>query len=147
MVERRLHKRQSSGSSLTSDSCSYFSILFLLSFSISFSLPLPFFFNGCQPNLSNIPFGSDNTGEYSVLRLYIVPPCGRANTAPLELNIPLYCPPSHAIIYIYIMPEEVVRCTTGSCGMCNAWKYHKPKNLQQKCPTLLPQAQTKQLQA
>ena len=50
---------------------------------------------------SIIAFPLGRKGEYSVLRLCIVPPCGRANTATLELNIPLYCPPSHIIIYIY----------------------------------------------
>ena len=43
-------------------------------------------------HIISIPFGSDNTGEYSVLRFFIVPPCGRANTATLELNIPLVLP-------------------------------------------------------
>ena len=41
-------------------------------------------------------------GEIFVLRLCIVPPCGRANTATLELNIFPYCPPSHAImLYVF----------------------------------------------
>ena len=46
--------------------------------------------------------GLSNMGKYSVLGLCIVPPRGRANTATLELNISSYCPPSHAIIYIYL---------------------------------------------
>ena len=75
----------------------YFFFLFLLSFSFSPSNFFPTKFESYYC----IPFGLGNTGEYSVLRLCIVPPCGRANTATLELNIPLYCPPSHAIIYIY----------------------------------------------
>ena len=46
--------------------------------------------------------GSGNMGKYSALWFCIVPPFGRANTATIELNIFPYCPPSHAIIYIYI---------------------------------------------
>ena len=45
--------------------------------------------------------GSGNMGKYSALWFCIVPPFGRANTATIELNIFPYCPPSHAIIYIY----------------------------------------------
>ena len=41
-------------------------------------------------------------GKYSVLNLSIVPPFSRADTVDLERNISPYCPPSHAIIYIYI---------------------------------------------
>jgi len=45
---------------------------------------------------------SGSTGEYSILGFGIGPLYGRANTASLELNILLYCPPTHAIIiYIY----------------------------------------------
>ena len=52
-------------------------------------------------------------GKYSVLGLCIVPPCGRANTATLELNISPYCPPSHAIIYIYVslVRSQLVYCS------------------------------------
>ena len=46
--------------------------------------------------------GSGNMGKYSALWFCIVPPFGRANTATIELNIFPYCPPSHAIIYIYL---------------------------------------------
>ena len=46
--------------------------------------------------------GSGNMGKYSALWFCIVPPFGRANTATIELNIFPYCPPSHAIIYMYI---------------------------------------------
>ena len=52
---------------------------------------------------------SGSTGEYSVLSFCIGPPYGRANTASLEPTILLYCPPIHAIIYIYspdLMPIE-----------------------------------------
>ena len=100
-LERCLHKRQSSGSSLTSDSSS----LPLSPFFFLFP-PLPIFFFQWMPtkfesyNKSIIAFLLGRTiqlGEYSVLRLCIVSPCGRANTATLKLNIPLYCPPSHAI--------------------------------------------------
>jgi len=42
---------------------------------------------------------SGSTGEYSVLGFCIGPPYGQANTASLELNILLYCPPTRAIIY------------------------------------------------
>ena len=63
----------------------------LLLFFFFLPSPFPFFFNG-PPNLSHIinciPFGLGNTGEYSVLSFCIVPPCCRANTATLELNIP-----------------------------------------------------------
>ena len=41
-----------------------------------------------------------NVGKYSALWLCIVP---RANTATLVLNISPYCPPSHAIIYMYLL--------------------------------------------
>ena len=41
-----------------------------------FPLPLNFF-----ESYYCIPFGLGNTGEYSVLRLCIAPPCSRANTA------------------------------------------------------------------
>jgi hypothetical protein len=58
---------------------------------------LNFFLDKWPPNLRCIPFWLGNTG-YSVLGLCMVPSCGRANTATLELNIPLYCPPCHAII-------------------------------------------------
>ena len=61
-----------------------------------------------------IPFGSDNTGGYSVLGLCIVPPCSRANTATLELNIPLYCPPSHAIIHMYQDKDSNSACTVNN---------------------------------
>ena len=44
---------------------------------------------------------SGSTGEYSVLGFCIGPPYGRANTASLEPNIFLYCPPTRAIIYMF----------------------------------------------
>ena len=46
--------------------------------------------------------GLSNMGIYSDLWFCIVPPFGRANTATLELNISPYCPPTHAIIYMYM---------------------------------------------
>ena len=55
---------------------------------------------------------SGNMGKYSVLWFCIVPPFGRANTATLELNISPYCPPSHAIIYIY--PSSLQKFTKSS---------------------------------
>ena len=45
---------------------------------------------------------SGSAGEYLVLGFCIGPPYGWANTASLEPNILLYCPPTCAIIYIYI---------------------------------------------
>ena len=50
--------------------------------------------------------GSGNMGKYSALWFCIVPPFGRANTATIELNIFPYCPPSHAIIYIYFFIHQ-----------------------------------------
>ena len=44
---------------------------------------------------------SGSTGEYSVLSFCIGPPYGRANTASLEPNILLYCPPTRAITCMY----------------------------------------------
>jgi len=52
---------------------------------------------------------SDSTGDYSVLGFCIVPPYGLANTASLDPNILLYCPPTRAIIYIYMYNSIV--CT------------------------------------
>ena len=52
--------------------------------------------------------GSGNIGKYSALWFCIVPPYGRANTATLELNIFPYCPPSHAIIYMYQLCTSVL---------------------------------------
>jgi len=49
---------------------------------------------------------SGSTGEYSVLGFCIGPPYSRANTASLEPNILLYCPPTRAIIYIYSLPSN-----------------------------------------
>jgi len=46
-------------------------------------------------------FRLGSTGEYSVLGFCIGPPYGRANTASLEPNILLYCPPTRAIIYMF----------------------------------------------
>ena len=89
---RRSIARWSSGSSLT-----------ILTSSLSFFPPFslrPQWMPTKFESYNKSTFGSNNTGEYSVLRLCIVPPCGQANTATLELNIPLYCPPSHVIIYI-----------------------------------------------
>ena len=85
-LECRLHKRRSSGSSL----CTWFLVFLSLS-PLFFPLPFQFFFKWMPSHIINLPFGLDNT----VLGLCIVPPCGRANTATLELNIP-----SHAIIYL-----------------------------------------------
>ena len=47
-------------------------------------------------------------GKYSVRGFCIVPPCGRANTVTLELNISPYCPPCHAIIYMYSVKDTWV---------------------------------------
>ena len=77
----------------------YFPFLFLLFFFSPSSSTVPTKFESY--NKSIIPFGAGNTGEYSVLRLCIVLPCGRANTVTLKVNIPLYSPPNHAIIHIY----------------------------------------------
>ena len=44
--------------------------------------------------------GSGNMGEFSILDLGIVPPCGRADTVDLERNISPYCPPSHVHVII-----------------------------------------------
>ena len=60
--------------------------------------------------------GLGNMGKYSVLGLCIVPPCGRANTATLELNISPYCPPSHAIIYTSRYPVGI------SMEFCFRWR-------------------------
>ena len=49
---------------------------------------------------------SGSTGEYSVLGFCIGHPYGRANTASLEPNILLYCPPTCAIVYIYILSSH-----------------------------------------
>ena len=48
--------------------------------------------------------GLGNMGQFSG---YVLSPCGRVNTATLELNISPYCPPSHAIIYIYILGRVI----------------------------------------
>ena len=45
-------------------------------------------------------FRSSSTGEYSILIFCIGPPYSRANTASLEPNILLYCPPTRAIYRI-----------------------------------------------
>ena len=61
-------------------------VVFLFLFCFIF----PSNFNGCTPKLSRMllcPFGSGNTGEYSVLELCIVPPCCRVNTANLGTEI------------------------------------------------------------
>ena len=53
---------------------------------------------------------SGSTGEYSVLGFCIGHPYGRTNTASLEPNILLYCPPTCAIVYIYTycLPIQVL---------------------------------------
>ena len=68
---------------------------------------------------------SGSTGEYSVLSFCIGLPYGRANTASLELNILLYCPPTRAIIYIYVLPDlrrAVMRPTTNFFNQ-RVWQY------------------------
>jgi len=55
---------------------------------------------------------SGSTGEYSILGFCIGPPYSRANTASLEPNILLYCPPTRAIKNIYtevILVDDWVR--------------------------------------
>ena len=39
-------------------------------------------------------------GEFSILDLGIVPPCGRADMVDLKRNISPYCPPSHVHVII-----------------------------------------------
>ena len=67
--------------------------------SFSFSPPLPIFFQWMPTQFENLLLHSLWVGKYRGIfsSLFIGPPCSRANTATLELNIPLYCPPSHAI--------------------------------------------------
>ena len=64
--------------------------------------------------------GSGNMGKYSALWFCIVPPFGRANTATIELNIFPYCPPSHAIIYIYFfyLFMYIIRCRQADGYQC-----------------------------
>ena len=77
---------------------------FSLSFSFPFPLPFKIFFSTDVHQIESyycISFGSGNTVEYSVLGLCTVPPCSRANTATLKLNIPLYYLPMQSCNNIY----------------------------------------------
>ena len=67
-------------------------------------------------------------GKYSALGFYIVPPFGRANTATLKLNIPPYCPPYSAKMYIYLttFPYNYT-CRGISTGFTGG--YHKYFNM------------------
>ena len=64
----------------------------VLHFLFPFPLPFQLFFQWMPTKLE-----SSIIGQYRGILIAIVPPCGQANTATLKLNIPLYCPPRHAI--------------------------------------------------
>ena len=55
-------------------------------------------------NKSIIAILSVNTGKYSVIDLGIVPSFSLADAVDLKRNISPHCRPSHAIIYMYMLP-------------------------------------------
>jgi hypothetical protein len=78
--------------------------------------PFPFLFFSIDAHQIYDKFGSDNTGEYSVLRLCILPSCGWANTTTLKLNMheqSEYSPPVKMCIHyfqsapIFIQSDEM----------------------------------------
>ena len=83
-----------------------FSFFLFLLFFFLFPFTSNFFFNGCPPNLShviNLLLHSFWVGQYRRIFSSQVMYCPSLRssqyTATLELNIPLYCPPSHAKMY------------------------------------------------
>ena len=70
---------------------------------IIFTVNFHFFIMAAYDVCNKYSFGSGNMAN-----ICIVPPCGGANTANLELNSSPYCPFSHAIIYIILNAKRVI---------------------------------------